>query len=95
MTYQGSLTITQITPIEAFQYSLTGFTVVMTTLAALWLITLGIAQIIKVVGLDKVSEQNNPTQDATIPPETVAVITAAVSFSTNGKGKISDIRRLN
>lgn len=87
---------TTITLQEALGYSLSGFAVVMITLAILWILTLTIGQIVKTVGLDKVNTpETKPATGGAIDPHTIAVITAAVSFATSGKAKIKDIQRKN
>ena len=84
-----------MTTMEAIVYLLYGFGVVMTTLALLWAATVLISKIVKAAGLDKMpAPKLAPSGLASvIPDETIAVVTAAVSFATGGKFAIKSINK--
>jgi hypothetical protein len=86
--------IAQMTPADAIGYSLTGFSLVLVTLAALWILSMVSAMVIKAAGLNKTATAETSKQ-GTIDPKTVAVITAAVTFATGGKSSIKDIRKIS
>ena len=75
-------------------YSLIGFGVVLIILTILWMLTIVISQLIKFFGFDKIEEPGSAKTSQVISGETIAVITAAVSFATNGNATIKDIKKL-
>ena len=101
MTNEGTSAITEpmasaardIGTIDAIIFLLYGFGVVMITLALLWLVTSLIGMLLKKLGLDKVPAPKAKAKPTVIPPEIIAVITAAVSFATGGQATIREINR--
>ena len=78
---------------DAVIYLLYGFGVVMITLALLWLVTSVIGVLLKKLGLNMMPAPKAKAKPAVIPPEIIAVITAAVSFATGGQASIREINR--
>lgn len=102
MTNEGTAEIAKKIPIsehmassDAIVYLLYGFGVVLITLALLWGITSLIGVLLKKLGLNKKPVTKPKTKLTVIPPEIIAVITAAVSFATGGQASIREINRKN
>ena len=66
----------------------------MSTLALLWLATFIISKVVKALGLDGLpAPKAVPAAATAVADETIAVITAAVSFATGGKYSIKSIQK--
>lgn len=79
---------------EVVTFLLYGFGVVMSTLALLWFATFIISKVVKALGLDGMpAPKAAPAAVTAISDETIAVITAAVSFATGGKYSIKSIQK--
>jgi len=98
MPQDASTAVADVSFMDAAIYLLYGFGVVMITLTVLWFATAMISKILKAMGLDKMPAPKQIVKSAAaavIPDETIAVITAAVSFATGGTAKIKSIHRKN
>ena len=94
MPHDASSAAPALGNLEAVVYLLYGFGVVMLTLALLWMATALISKVLKSLGLDKMpAAKAIPAAVTAIPDETIAVITAAVSFATGGKFAIKSISK--
>ena len=95
MTQETTSVITELSTSGAVVYLLYGFGVVMFTLAVLWITTMLVSVILRRTGLDRVGQKTDPGTGPAreIPPETVAVITAAVHFAVGGRPNIRSISR--
>ena len=78
---------------ESIMFLLYGFGVVMATLALLWLVTSATGYLLKILGLNKIPAPKARAKPTAIPPEVIAVITAAVSFATGGQATIREINK--
>jgi hypothetical protein len=75
---------------------LTGFSVVLLTFAALWVVSMLTAMIIKAARFEQsCSNPSGPPNRVQSNRKLIAVITAAVAFATGGKSAIKDIRKLS
>jgi Na+-transporting methylmalonyl-CoA/oxaloacetate decarboxylase gamma subunit len=85
--------VRELSTVDAIIFLLSGFGVVMITLALLWLVTSITGLLLKKLGLDKMPAPKAKAKPFTIQPEVIAVITAAVSFATGGQAAIREINR--
>ncbi|MEQ9823417.1 MAG: OadG family protein [Puniceicoccaceae bacterium] len=94
MPHDTTSTLPTLSTLEAVSYLLYGFGVVLATLVLLWLATAAMSKLVKTLGLDQMpAPVSRPNPSPIIPDETIAVITAAVSFATGGKATIQSIRK--